>query len=128
MADNRLAHYFTKVIHQCNYDDGTIHCFCAETKDEFSAVFNDAGNIRCDNPFTEDTDYLVANVVLSAGCLVIAGSILLCFVVWNIGALCSTTCCYVSTSPSSPAGFASTPYQKVPTNPVAERSKSAQIV
>lgn len=105
VADARLAHYFTYVIQKCSYDDGKVHCFCEETKSDFSEVFHNAGDIRCNNPFTKNTDFLLANFILSIGCLVLSSLLLLCFLVWCVGGLCSSTCCNVHVYPDSDSSY-----------------------
>ena len=88
--DVQIAEYFSATIKQCKTSGD---CYCAATAHQYDMIFEHIGSIKCNNVFTRNPHYLIANAVLSAICLVIA--LLFCLLIFGsfVRALCTSMCC-----------------------------------
>jgi hypothetical protein len=68
-VDCIVAVYFNDTIRKCNFEDGQ-KCYCSETKLQFQETFR-VGDYDCDNAFTRQPEYLIANAVLTGCCGVV---------------------------------------------------------
>lgn len=93
--DEMCAEYFGRTIRECNFENygGNTPCYCAETKSAFVDAFRNLGEINCSNAFTRNTNYLIANTVLSIACLVVSVMLLLSLLFGLLNNIISTFCC-----------------------------------
>jgi hypothetical protein len=68
-VDSTVAVYFHDTIKQCDFGEER-RCFCSETKHQFEGTFR-VGEYDCDNTFTRQPAYLIANAVLTGCCAVV---------------------------------------------------------
>ena len=87
------SEYFVTTINRCDFEhfDATP-CYCNQTESQFSHNVGMVGNIDCDNVFTRNTAYLIANAALSVACLIISILILVTLLASLIERLCTVLC------------------------------------
>jgi hypothetical protein len=64
--DTRTAIYFNDTIKTCDFS-GEPRCYCAATRNEYIEVFR-VRSADCNNEFTRNPGYLIANAVLTGLC------------------------------------------------------------
>ena len=87
--DGQVAMYFDTTIKKCaSYANGAVPCYCTATEDDFNQIFGGKGSISCNNPFTRNPAYLIANAVFTIVCAVL----LLCLLLHFLGSITWTFC------------------------------------
>lgn len=64
--DTTTAIYFNETIKTCDFPD-VPRCYCAATRDAYIEVFR-VRSADCNNEFTRNPGYLIANAVLTGLC------------------------------------------------------------
>lgn len=72
--DTITSIYFRTLLAKCegDYNLSADQCSCEGSEDQYNRIFQDVGNMQCDNLFAHDTGYLIANAVLSVLCVLVA--------------------------------------------------------
>lgn len=87
------SEYFVTTIDRCEFEQlDTTPCYCNQTESQFSHNVGIVGNIDCDNMFTRNTAYLIANAALSVACLIISILIVVTLLAALIERLCTIFC------------------------------------
>ena len=86
--DIETAAYFANTVRTCNFSPEERNlCYCARTESYYNNVFQDIGDINCDNVFTRNQSYLLANAALSVACLILSVIVFITLII------CMLECC-----------------------------------